>query len=76
MFRFKFGKKAADRERHVFDPEKEAAVLRCSICNGEQVAGFRNLETGKFTEVCLIHNYGELEDFMEEYGLTDIRKEY
>ena len=25
-----------------YDPDKQRAVLRCSICNGERVAGFKD----------------------------------
>lgn len=59
-----------------FDPGTQKAVLRCSICNGEQVAGFKDLQTGRFTEVCLIRNGQELEAFKEQYGITEIAKEY
>jgi hypothetical protein len=59
-----------------FDPEKEYPVLRCSICNGEQVAGFRNRATGHFTEVTLIRNAQELEEFKQRCNITEIAKEY
>ena len=39
-----------------FDPNKQCAVIRCSICTGEKVAGFKNLEDGSITEVMLIKN--------------------
>ena len=59
-----------------FDPEVHKAVLKCSICNGEQVAGFKNMSTGEFQEVMLIRNGKELDLFMERYNLTCIVKEY
>jgi len=59
-----------------YDPEKQRAVLKCSICNGEQVAGFKDKQTGQFTEVCLIRNGIELDEFMEKYGVSTITKEY
>lgn len=34
--------------RSTYDPQTLKPVLRCSICSGEQVAGFKNLKTGKF----------------------------
>ncbi|MDY4741672.1 MAG: aspartate dehydrogenase [Lachnospira sp.] len=52
------------------------AVLKCSICTGEQVAGFKDIETGKFTEVCLINSGTDLDLFMEKYNLAAISKEY
>lgn len=59
-----------------FDPEKEYPVLRCSICNGEQVAGFRDRATGHFTEVTLIRNEQELEEYKQRCNITEIVKEY
>jgi hypothetical protein len=76
MFRFPFGKKKEEKAEIVYDPALYEPVLRCSICNGEQVAGFRNRETKQFTEICLIHNEAELENFLHRYGLSEIRKEY
>ena len=59
-----------------FDPKKQKAVVKCSICNGEQVAGFKDIETGAFTEVMLIKNEKELELFKSQYGITSVTKEY
>ena len=39
-----------------YDPSVCRPVLRCSICTGEQVAGFRRLDDGKFEEVMLIRD--------------------
>ncbi len=71
-----FGRKKAKAEKRTFDAEHYRPVLRCSICNGEQVAGFKNLETGKFEEAALIRGERELVEFMEQYGLERIDKEY
>ena len=60
-----------------YDPSKMRPVLRCSICTGEQVAGFQRLDDGKFEEVMLIRNQGDLESFREQYGINgDIEKIY
>ena len=60
-----------------YDPSKMRPVLRCSICTGEQVAGFLRLEDGKFEEVMLIRNVADLQSFREQYGITgDIEKIY
>ena len=59
-----------------FDPEKEYPVLRCSICNGEQVAGFKNRDTGHFREITLIRTQAELDTFMKQCGISEITKEY
>ncbi len=59
-----------------YDPEIQKPILRCSICNGEQVAGFKNLKTGEFEEIMFIRNPEELESFKREYGIEEITKEY
>ena len=59
-----------------FDKKLYKPVLKCSICTGEQVAGFKNLATGKFEEVMLIRNQKELDSFMEMYEIDTITKEY
>lgn len=63
-------------EKKEYDRENKIPVLRCSICNGEQVAGFKDKRTGKFEEVCFIRSEQELAAFMNTYGITDIHKEY
>ena len=62
--------------RSTYDPQTLKPVLRCSICSGEQIAGFKNLKTGKIEEVTVIHSREELQQFMEEYGIREISKEY
>lgn len=59
-----------------YDQREWKAVLRCSICNGEQVAGFKNLRTGKFEEIMLIRDEAALREFKERYGVNEIIKEY
>lgn len=59
-----------------YDRENWIPVLKCSICNGEQVAGFRNVHNKEFREECLIRSQEELTAFKQKYGLTEIRKEY
>ena len=52
-------------------------AIRCSICTGEQVAGFRDPDTGKFEEVMLLRTPGDLEAFKQQYGLSgEIEKFY
>lgn len=63
-------------EKKTYDREKQKPVLRCSICTGEQVAGFQELATGRFHEVALIRNERDLQQFLDTYGLTEITKEY
>lgn len=64
------------KEKKTYDKENLRPVLRCSICTGEQVAGFKNLQTGKFEEVMLIRGQQDLNDFMEMYNISSITKEY
>lgn len=60
-----------------YDPNVHVPAIRCSICTGEQVAGFRNLSDGRFEEVMLIRSSADLEEFRERYGITgDIEKIY
>lgn len=59
-----------------FDPDKQIAVIKCSICTGEQVAGFKSKEDGHFTEVMLIRGAKDIEVFKEIYSITEIKKEY
>ena len=39
-----------------YDKENKKPVIKASICNGEQVAGFKDIHTGKIEEVMLIKN--------------------
>ncbi|MBO4867861.1 MAG: aspartate dehydrogenase [Ruminococcus sp.] len=59
-----------------FDPDKQTAVVRCSICTGEQIAGFKDKEDGHFTEVMMIRDDADLEKFKEIYKIAEIKKEY
>lgn len=61
-----------------YDKERQIPVIRASICTGEQVAGFKDRNTGKTDEVMLIKDQSDLNRFREMYGLKaeDIKKEY
>lgn len=63
-------------EKKSYDKVNQRPVLKCSICNGEQVAGFKDIRTGRFEEVMLIRNQRDLELFQETYDITEIAKEY
>lgn len=52
-----------------YDKEHLRPVLKSSICTGEKVAGFKDLQCGRFTEVMLIRDSKDLEDFLERYDL-------
>ena len=68
-----FGKKRVVKQ---YDKENKKPVLRCSICTGEQVAGFKDINTGHFEEVMLVRNDKDLNIFKELYDLKDVSKEY
>ena len=59
-----------------FDPGKQCAVFRCSICTGEKVAGFKNKADGRFTEVMLIRSLRDEERFKQMYHLDTVKTEY
>lgn len=60
----------------IYDPDNQIPVIRCSICTGEQVAGFKDVRTGHFTDVCLIKSDKDIEAFKKQYKLDNIVKEY
>lgn len=60
-----------------YDRENKKPVIKTSICNGEQVAGFKDIHTGKIEEIMLIQNQRDLDKFKEMYGINEeIAKEY
>ena len=65
-----------NREK-TYDREHMKPVIRASICTGEEVAGFKDIRTGKIEEIMLIRSPEELERFKEIYEITEeIAKEY
>ncbi|MBR1692707.1 MAG: aspartate dehydrogenase [Lachnospiraceae bacterium] len=68
-----FKKKTPQKE---YDKENKRPILRCSICTGEQVAGFKDIHTGRFEEVMLIRGEQDLDEFMRMYDLSEVTKEY
>ena len=74
LFSFKSGKRVKTPERPAFDPETEEAAVRCSICTGEQVAGFRSKSTGHFREIMLIRPPDDLEEFKRSCGVESCKK--
>ena len=63
-----FHRKKKTPSSRQYDPSVCQPVLRCSICTGEQVAGFRRLDDGKFEEVMLVRNDADLAVFREDHG--------
>ena len=60
-----------------YDRENKKPVIKSSICNGEQIAGFKDIHTGKIEEVMLIQSQADLDAFKKMYGIDgEIEKEY
>ena len=62
---------------HSYDKDNKRPVIKASICTGEQVAGFKDIHTGKIEEVMLIRSKADLDNFKKMYGINEeIEKEY
>lgn len=60
-----------------YDKENKKPIIKASICTGEQVAGFKDIHTGKVEEIMLIKNPADIESFRKTYGIDgEIAKEY
>ena len=66
------------KEKHPYDHEKVKPVIKASICTGEQVAGFKDIHTGKFTEIMLIKDGKDMDEFLDTYDIAvaEITKEW
>ncbi len=64
------------RAAYAYDPERQYAVVKCSICTGEKVAGFKDKTGGHFTEVMLISTPEDEATFMTAFGLSSVKREY
>ena len=54
-----------------YDKQNKKPVIKASICNGEQVAGFKDIHTGKVEEVMLMKSPADLEHFKAMYGIDE-----
>lgn len=61
-----------------YDKSVQKPVIRSSICTGEQVAGFKDIETGKFTEVMVIRSEKDMSEFLKRYGIAaeEVKREW
>ena len=59
-----------------YDPTAQRPVIRCSICTGEQAAGFQNLRTGEFREFMLIRSERDAQEFARACGVERVEKIY
>lgn len=61
-----------------YDKTGKVPVIRSSICTGEQVAGFKDVTSGKFEEIMLIRNSENLCAFLQQYQVEEheIKREW
>lgn len=61
-----------------YDKGNKIPVIRCSICTGEQVAGFKDPASGKFEELMLLRDNRDFQEFLRRYQVeeSDIRREW
>lgn len=65
-------------EKGTYNKDGQKPVIRSSICTGEKVAGFKDIRTGKFTEVMLIRDSKDMDEFLEKYDISvaEIKSEW
>ena len=72
-----FGRKKKTKSQKLeYDKSLWKPVLKCSICNGEQVGGLRNITTGEFREVMFVRGSEDLNLFKNITGEQTIEKIY
>ena len=61
-----------------YDKSGKVPVIRSSICTGEQVAGFKNIASGKLEELMLICGEKDLSEFLSQYQVeeSEIKREW
>ena len=58
------------RNDAMYDKETQKPIIKSSICTGEKVAGFKDINSGKFTEVMLIRDSKDIDYFLEKYDIS------
>ena len=56
--------------KETYDKQNQKPVIRSSICTGEKVVGFKDIQTGKFTEVMLIRDNRDMDLFLKKYDIS------
>ena len=61
-----------------YDRKGKVPIIRCSICTGEQVAGFKDPVSGKFEELMLLRNDKDLSEFLRRYQVekSELKREW
>ncbi len=54
-----------------YDKHGKVPVIRCSICTGEQVAGFKDVVSGKFEELMLLRDDRDFSEFLRQYQVRE-----
>lgn len=54
----------------MYDKETQKPIIKSSINTGEKVAGFKDINSGKFTEVMLIRDSKDMDYFLEKYYIS------
>ena len=62
--------RGSGNSQKTYDRSRLDPVIRASICTGEKVAGFRDRQTGHFSEVMLIRTDADIQHFRQMYGIT------
>lgn len=64
--------------KETYNKDVQRPVIRSSICTGERVAGFKDIDTGRFTEVMLIRDSKDMEEFLRRYDIseTEVKTEW
>ena len=55
---------------HSYDRKRYKAIIKTNLSSGEQVAGFRDLNTREFEEVMKIESSKDLDIFLEMYDIA------
>lgn len=73
-----FFRKQKKVQKVQYDKTDKKPVIRASICTGEQVAGFKDVKTGKFEDLMVIRSEADRKLFMDLYDVKEeeIKKEY
>lgn len=73
-----FFRKQKKVQKVQYDKTDKKPVIRASICTGEQVAGFKDVKTGKFEDLMVIRSETDRKLFMDLYDVKEeeIKKEY
>ncbi len=61
-----------------YDKTGKIPVIRSSICTGEQMAGFKDIISGKFEELMLIRDGKDLAEFLSRYQVeeSEVKREW